>query len=276
MNSNSYRYSIFDPAGNVTALVESDVPVEKQPAVAAEIMKVYPEVEQVGFVLFSDRSEGGYDAELRMAGGEFCGNASCCAAVLYVMNLIHSEPDKSIDVKLRVSGTSEPVFVIVEPVDRDSFSTSIHMPASVSIIENCFTYNQLSEKLPLVIMEGISHVIIMPESHFYDLVHNPKDAEAAVQKWCNELRTDGLGLMFLNRNNDAYHLTPLVFVPGSGTTFWENSCASGSAAVGMVLAQKEGRKIMLTLHEPGGKLFVECDPVTGKTILSGTVRIVSP
>ena len=307
MNSNSYRYSIFDPAGNVTALVEGDVRIEDQPDVAAVIMKAHPEVEQVGFVHFPDPSEDGYDIDLRMAGGEFCGNASCCASVFYALNLFHSAPDQSIGVKLRVSGTSDPVSVSVEPVDAVTFKTSIEMPAPISISKRRFTYTQLSDELPVVIMEGIIHIIITPDSHFYDFVHNsketlnnleegersvpyipqadssrsrinqcfPNDAELAVQKWCNELQSDGLGLMFLNRENDAYHLTPLVFVPGSGTIFWENSCASGSAAVGMYLAQNEGRKILLTLYEPGGKLSAASDPMTGKTILSGAVRTVS-
>ena len=48
------QYSIFDPTGNITALVESPVPVERQPAVAAALMARHPEVEQVGFVRFPD------------------------------------------------------------------------------------------------------------------------------------------------------------------------------------------------------------------------------
>ena len=42
------RYTILDPTGNITALVETSVPVEKQPGIAAEIMKCHPKVEQVG------------------------------------------------------------------------------------------------------------------------------------------------------------------------------------------------------------------------------------
>ena len=65
------RYRIFDPTGNVTALVEDAVEPALQPEAAAEIMRVHPEVEQVGFV-----SLNGALPSLRMAGGEFCGNAS--------------------------------------------------------------------------------------------------------------------------------------------------------------------------------------------------------
>ena len=44
------KYSIFDPTGNITALVEDAVEDSLQPSAAAEIMKKHPEVEQVGFV----------------------------------------------------------------------------------------------------------------------------------------------------------------------------------------------------------------------------------
>lgn len=274
MANNSYQYSIYDPTGNVTALVESDVRIVDQPAAAAEIMKAHPEVEQVGFVRFPDPSESGYDAQLRMAGGEFCGNASCCTAVYYVLKHDLSFQNKSFDVKLRVSGTSDPVCVNVCPKGRDTFKTSIDMPAPLSICNKRVTYNQYSCDLPFVIMDGIVHVIITPNSLLYELVHNSNDAQLAVQKWCNELGADALGLMFLNQDAETYHLTPLVFVPGSGTTFWENSCASGTAAVGMYLAHKEGRYCTFTFHEPGGSLSVSCDPENGKPILSGIVRVL--
>ena len=80
---NDIKYSILDPTGNITALVESEVAVERQPAAAEAIMKRHTEVEQVGFVRFDP--EEGIDAQLRMAGGEFCGNASLCTAALYLM-----------------------------------------------------------------------------------------------------------------------------------------------------------------------------------------------
>ena len=72
------RYRIFDPTGNITALVEEAVDVSRQPSVAADIMQKHSNVEQVGFV-----SLDGDLPALRMAGGEFCGNASMSAAALY-------------------------------------------------------------------------------------------------------------------------------------------------------------------------------------------------
>ena len=77
------KYSIFDPSGNITALVETHINNDSQPEVADEIMKAHPEVEQVGFVYFDAiRPVPTY---LRMAGGEFCGNATMSAAALYLL-----------------------------------------------------------------------------------------------------------------------------------------------------------------------------------------------
>ena len=70
-------------------------------------------------------------------------------------------------------------------------------------------------------------------------------------------------------------MTPLIYVPGSGTVFWEHSCASGTAAVGMAYARKEAAPVDLTLQEPGGLLRVTSAP-TGETMLFGTVRILEP
>ena len=68
-------------------------------------------------------------------------------------------------------------------------------------------------------------------------------------------------------------MTPLVYIPGGNTCFWENSCASGSAAVGMALTARSGRAADLSLAEPGGTLRVTSDPLSGETWLYGQVRL---
>ena len=69
--SEEARYILMDPSGNVTLLVLDPVPEERQPAVAAELMKKENRAEQAGFLSFPDDKK--YDIALRMAGGEFCG-----------------------------------------------------------------------------------------------------------------------------------------------------------------------------------------------------------
>ena len=123
-------------------------------------------------------------------------------------------------------------------------------------------------------MEGISHMLIRPASAFFSLLQERQRAERAVRDWCAQLKAEGLGLMFLEEEAAAsFRLTPLVYIPGSGTLFWENSCASGSAAVGGYLAETAGAPVRLELRQPGGSLRVESAP-GGGTWLHGRVRLL--
>ena len=262
-------YSILDPTGNITALVDGGVEPGRQPALAAALMRRHPEVEQVGFL--TRLPSGGEDvgAELRMAGGEFCGNASMCAAALCFPEG-EQEPRTFF---LRVSGAEDPVELRLRRVGPDSFETAVCMPPALSVGEAAFSFVNLHGTLPLVRMQGISHLIVTPDSAFFLLQEDRTAAERAVREFCTALRAGCLGLLFLEENAPAWRMTPLVYVPGSGTVFWENSCASGSAAAGMYLAAKNGAPLTLTLRQPGGSLRVECDP-RGKTWLYGSVRLL--
>ena len=317
------EYCIMDPTGNITALVESSAEVSRQPFIADLIMQQHPEVEQVGFVEFEPAQSGESAPErdepvqvkLRMAGGEFCGNASMCAAALY---LVRKGAEASLSagtsaeataedgwqqVRLEVSGTSDRIEVRLRPIAAEgaesaaegaeivtesevtakpdfAFEAGVRMPRALRIEKLLFSDGALQGELPVVRMEGISHIIIEPSSVFYAYREERVAAERAVQKWCKELGADGLGLMFLDLEAGAAddsadampRLTPLVYVPGSGTSFWENSCASGSTATGMYLADRTGERQEICLREPGGCLKVTSDPGSGETWLYGTVR----
>ncbi len=274
------KYHIFDPTGNITALVETPVDVKAQPGPAEQIMARHPRVEQVGFVRRADDNESGFDMELRMAGGEFCGNASMCAAVWYTEQTsekghvcgTESDRKQAGKVVLRVSGASAPVEVKFTKAAENLYSTAIRMPQALDITKRSFSAGALTEELPIVRLEGISHIIIEPGSLYSLLMGDRKAAEKTVRQWCGQLNAEGLGLMFLQKETEEYVLTPLVYVPGSGTVFWENSCASGSCAAAMYLAARSGHKADVTLREPGGVLRVVCDPAVPGAQLEGRVR----
>ncbi len=266
---------IMNPTGNITALAEGLEDLSASRQAADEIMRLHPEVEQVGFVYFSESPDNQPAAELAMAGGEFCGNASMCAAVLSSLRRNQTESAGAEDtVILRVSGSVCPVSVRLRKENASSFRASVEMPPALRILEEEFTWNGITALLPLVEFEGISDLIIEKDSPFYGLLKDREAAEAAVRSWCGKLRAAGLGIMFLDEKRDEIPLIPLVFIPGSGTLFWENSCASGSCAAGAYLASREDRPLDLSFTEPGGTLRVFAEP-SGKTILSGTVLICS-
>ena len=269
-NENILQCSILDPTGNITAIVESPVEIARQPSVAAAIMRRCPEVEQVGFLRMLPEGDP-IQAELRMAGGEFCGNASMSAAMLLQSG--EGRKDRAFALRLRVSGASAPVDLLLRPEADNACLAEIRMPPALGIRETAFTFGEVRDMLPLVRMEGISHLVVEPGSAFFSLLQDRPAAEQAVRRFCAELGTDGLGLLFLEGEGSERSMTPLVYVPGSGTCFWENSCASGSVAVGMLLASRAGKREALALREPGGILLVDSDPAGRETRLCGRVRL---
>jgi len=240
------RYYLLDPTKNMTILVETPVPPESQPFLASALLHAEPTAEQVGF-LSADNADCALT--LRMAGGEFCGNATMSAAALYCLQ-------NGIDagtVRVRSSGAgSAPLSVHVKK-EGQGYSCTIEMPRPKRIIEvfGC----------PLVEFDGISHLIITdPMAR--------SDAEAKIKQHCHDLGADGLGYMLMNASEET--LTPLVYVASPETLFWESSCASGSAAVGAYLAAQHGSAVDLRLREPGGVLRVTASP-DGAIALCGTV-----
>ena len=265
---NPIRYSIFDPTGNITALVESPVDKSEQRAVAASIMARHAAVEQVGFVRLSDGKSA--PAALRMAGGEFCANASMSAAALSALRLGLYEGELT----LAVSGAEDAVAVRLKQEVEGGFLAAVRMPEAPEITEIPFACGGRTGRIPLVRMEGIDHAILTPDCPFFALKDTPSAAEEAVRALCASLGAVCLGLMFLEGAGEQRRLTPLVYVPGSDTLFWESSCASGSAAAGMLLARQSGERTELELLEPGGVLRVESDPRRGETWLYGQTRLL--
>ena len=279
-----FEYTIWDPTGNMTALAEGQVSSDRRPAAAEVLMRRHPEVEQVGFVefpesaeirqRFPESTEGGQRirAVLGMAGGEFCGNASMCAAALSVYRRDPEWAEHKVseeDIFLIVSGAARPVRTKVKRISATDFRTRVYMPPALAFEDTEFVFEDLSGTLPVIRMEGISHILIEPDSVFFRLLKDRPAAGRAVRTFCRRLSAEGLGLMFLRRDTSLPELFPLVYIPGSETEFWENSCASGTSAVGMYLASRSGRAVKLSLSEPGGTLEVESRPESGETVLAG-------
>ena len=269
--SEDLKYCIFDPTGNITALVETAVDIADQPAAASRIMELEPDVEQVGFISYADDpAAGGVPVSLRMAGGEFCGNATMCAAALFAIR----SGLQGGAVPVKVWGVSAPFEVLLERQAALDYSAAVSIPPALAMDELRLADGMLpgsdSLNLPIVRMEGISHVIIEPDSGFFGLKDDPALAETLLRGWCGVLGAECLGMMFLGEGAAFRPMIPLVYVPGADTMFWENSCASGSAAAGMYLAAKAGSPVDVTFDEPAGRLRVESDPATGRTILHGS------
>lgn len=266
-------YDIMDPTGNVTILVETPVEEALQPALALRLLEAEPAAEQVGYVTFLPDG-----MKLRMAGGEFCGNATMSTAVLGVMRG-SGQTDAGAEgitadatcqryskdeMTVYASGAQKPVTVKVECRDGEYYGT-ISMPVPKDIVDMSYEYNGKEYILPTVIFDGITHAV-MQETMAAD------DAEKAVRQWCHDIGSDGLGLMLLDR--DESQITPVVYVECPETLYWESSCASGTTAVSAYLAKRNRAALSRDFIEPGGVLHVEVSD-TGKVELTGHVRCIS-
>ncbi len=263
------RYWRMNPTGNITLLVEGDGMPENAPfaALAEDVMKEEPGAEQVGFVFFEDDAAraAGAHLRLRMAGGEFCGNATLSAAALYAMK---QEMDQG-KVRVLVSGADAPVMVeISRETGGPRYSGRVHMPLPESV-EEVQLSTETADSQPeirafsVVRFAGISHVILDTEN----VTLTREAAQRLAPLWCKTLGADALGLMFIDVR--AGRLDPLVYVPEADTLFWESSCASGTTAVGAWMFSKTKEAVSLSLSQPGGVLRVSADQKS--LILGGCV-----
>ena len=248
------RYRMFDPTGNLTLLVETPVDAAYQAETAARLLEAEPAAEQVGFLCAAPDA----DIALRMAGGEFCGNAAMCAAVC-------AAERGSTDAgafRVRVSGAEKPVGASVARGADGSWRGTVDMPRPRAIDRVLLPG---AGTVRVVRFDGISHVL--PETPM------PRPlAEQSARSWCGQLGADALGVLFVDPQTER--MAPLVYVPGVDTLCWESACASGTAAVGAALFAERGERVRVTLHQPGGSLTIEADADALR--LTGTVRPGGP
>ena len=249
-----YTVAVLDPAGNVTAIVCSDVPAAERARVAAQILRL-PElgIEQVAF-LTAPRSGG--EIRLEMMGGEFCGNALRCAG--FYQALRNGAQGKSC-VFAEISGADG-----VQPVMADTAegTASTVMPLPLSVQPAGWADVQAAR----VTFAGITHFVIDCAQPDETLVQR---AIAAAPE------ASAVGAIFLDRAHGS--IKPVVFVRETASCVAENSCASGSVATAVVLTADFANGITeIGIGQPGGTLEVGVQrtdgAVTGLSI-GGAVRL---
>lgn len=257
------RYLVADPTKNLTLVVLSPVPEELRAGCARRLMELEPSCEQAGFLT---APPPGCAAALCMAGGEFCGNAAMSAAAIYAQG-IGIRPRAEVAVQTAVSGAPEPVTAVVSRAGLRRFHASVSMPLPERLCRLPVTVGSRCFDAPAAVFPGITHILLPGDTP-------REDAERAIPAVCGFIGAPALGFMLLDEKN--LRLQPLVCVPGSGTLFWEHSCASGTSAVGAMLAAAQGTPLSLTLREPGGKLRIDAQYGSGGIVsltLHGSVTL---
>ena len=249
-----YTVAVLDPAGNVTAIVCSDVPAAERARVAAQILRL-PElgIEQVAF-LTAPRSGG--EIRLEMMGGEFCGNALRCAGFYQALRT-GAQSKSCVFAEISGADGAQPVMA-----DTAEGTASTVMPLPLSVQPAGWADVQATR----VTFAGITHFVI----------DCAQPDEALVQRAIDLApEASAVGAIFLDRAHGS--IKPVVFVRETASCVAENSCASGSVATAVVLTADFADGITeIGIGQPGGTLEVGVQrtdgAVTGLSI-GGAVRL---
>lgn len=255
-------YALMDPSKNITILVETNIDIEKQNEVARKLMKLEKTAEQLAFIMSFKEKE----IFVRMAGGEFCGNAAMSLACLYAIehkldkydtNIVFYGNEKSIISRVKVS---------VNNIAYSTYEGIVYMPLAKKIEKISLSiYNNL----PMISFDGITHIIIDEEIE-------KEKAETLIKDWCKLLNLEALGLMFYKKIDDTnYEMKPLVYVRDIDSLFWENACASGSFALGTYLMKGQNDISEVSIKQTGGDVLKIKKDDDRSLCLIGKVKLLS-
>lgn len=174
--------------------------------------------EQAGFLIPSAN-------HFEMAGGEFCGNASRAAAILF------SELNGGAqDVQFTVSGFNGTVTAHVEKHDPDHYRVRCIFPGMPTDSREVVLSN--GQTASVVDLGGIVHVVI--EAPFPSEKTDYESQHTAIVSELGLADREAVGVVWFERAEDSIVMHPVVWVKGVSTFFYEQSCGSGTIAVGRV------------------------------------------
>ena len=206
-NDMKTEFEIYNPGGNITAIITTKLTAKEALIVSQEIMTQYPEVEQVAMILdvYNDV------CTFKMVGGEFCGNACRCVAEFMRRNYGFGKSKLVIN-DIKLLGTS------------NNNESEITLNKS-DLIEQVKNVNGNY----CVFMKGITHIIIPNKGDVKLAIQIKSDYEKQ-----NKIG-DALGVMFLDNNS----INPFVWVERAKTFFNETGCLSGSIAAAIFIGKNE-------------------------------------
>ena len=254
------RIFIADPAGNRTIFVLSPVERSRYSSLSEKLLSLEQlDGEQVAFI----RPEmEGCIRRMEMGGMEFCGNASRSFG-LYLAK--EQRVSGVCQVEIQVSGINHPLWVTAN-TNQDTASVEMPLP---------LTHHRLDYKgrrLPLVVFEGILHVIAV------EMPATEKSFEGIKEEVLKIYDPPALGVMFFQE--EKQFMTPVVWVKDINSTFFEGSCGSGSVALACALTDPiESGHHRFTIHQPKGDLMVEIHKDQGRItglLLDGKVELSEP
>jgi diaminopimelate epimerase len=247
--NNSKEYLIAAAGGNATAIEVIDSPRSSE--WYAKNGKILGEkydplgAEQAGFIIPSRM-------HFQMAGGEFCGNATRAAAIIF------SALGGESEVSYTVSGFSGVVNSSVEKISDvkyDVVSSFPHMEVGREDVVLA-----AGTEVSVVDLGGIVHVVIggaLPDD--YGALHRAITEELGLRDRA------AVGVVWYRKvGGGGVRIDPIVWVKAVDTFYYETSCGSGTIAVAMVTGERSiiqvtGKSIGADIDADGVRLFSEME-----------------
>ncbi|MDP4098194.1 diaminopimelate epimerase [Paenibacillus sp. P96] len=259
-----------NPTQNMTILVKTSHATEEYIHIASKIMS-YDNVygEQVGFIEKSYNN--GVDASLKMAGGEFCGNA-CMALAAFVAAERGVQHLDITEVVLEASGTEQFVRCQVKR-NGDEYDCELGMPLPKQIERKTIQYEGSDLEMVIVRYEDFIHIVLKVDD-FDEAVK--RKAQTLAKLLGVTLGSKLIGILLYKRK--SAEMAPLIYVPHLDSMVWERGCGSGTASLGACLAWENKREFSMPIKQPGGIINVAAyfngEKLTDLKI-AGTVGIVA-
>lgn len=198
MKNKIINYQLISASGNPTAIVSSNYNPNIKKQIVNQIFLKNPKVEQIGFLYNKNKKP-----YFEMMGQEFCGNG--CRSAAYILK---NSPT------FKTTGTNK----LIES-KTSNISSQIKIPYQF----NSKKLISIKPYFSIRILKSIQMVILQ------------KDNLALAKKIINSdyPAAKGIGIMFINKFNNKYYLTPYFYTKATNTFIKETACGSGTATVGI-------------------------------------------
>lgn len=226
----TYRVDILWPGGNTTALVRGNIDRSQYADIATAIIQSDPTVEQVGFL--EPPTSSNANIRLQMMGGEFCGNATRCAAYLYATGNSLS------CCSCEVSGYDGIISAVIH-----KNQVALHLPG---------TLIHSLRSIPdgdVVDLKGIRHILLPYETSYEQQTHFVKAYRDSMP---------AIGICTYKKENDFFDLNPYVWVEVTKTLIHETGCGSGSIALAYLQFIKNEEQTLFHIRQPSGAMYEIC------------------
>lgn len=215
------KYYKVNPGGNITAIIKGNYSQEEKIKLSKIIVKEDPSIEQVGFwVCAKDKNN---DGRLEMAGGEFCGNALRCLAML-----IKKYTGKT-KIKLESSGQDDFVEAIIE--------------------------NKISEiKLPLKDFKCSKNSCFLTGIAYF--ITNKETIKSKVKKLLSKEYSNfpASGVISYKKDKNIFSIKPTIWIKDVDTLIEETACGSGTMALAYFMYSKY-KVEKFQIKQPSNSIF---------------------